>query len=189
MPGERCGARTRPAANSSGAQTTELAPNYFSVGPTGGSATRSSTNSSRHFKVWRRFVKRMETGPQQNSLSRFALSSKRQPRLAQMEHAAVRGNSGQPSKRQKRGRLPTRGNRRRPRQITAVRDDLAYVSVDETEPVDVMPNPDRPYFAHLAMCKDQKKDDKTAPIQPPLGWVLSKWTEETFSRSSDELRK
>ena len=48
------------------------------------------------------------------------------------------------------------------------------MSVDETEPVDVMPNPDRPYFAHLAMCKDQKKDDKTAPIQPPLGWVLSK---------------
>jgi hypothetical protein len=65
-------------------------------------------------------------------------------------------------------------------QIAAVHDNSAGVSVDETEPVDITRNPDRPYFAHLAMCKDQKKDDKTAPIQPPLGWVLSKWTQKHF---------
>jgi hypothetical protein len=34
-------------------------------------------------------------------------------------------------------------------------------------------NAESPYFAHLAMCE-------TAPIQPPLGWMLSNWTQEHF---------
>jgi hypothetical protein len=64
-------------------------------------------------------------------------------------------------------------------QIAAVRDYSRDVSVDDTEPVDVKLSPDRPYFAHLAMCKDPK-DKEPAPIEPPLGWVLSKWTQEHF---------
>ena len=64
-------------------------------------------------------------------------------------------------------------------QIAAVRDYSRDVSVDDTEPVDVKLSPDRPYFAHLAMCKDPK-DNELAPIQPPLGWVLSKWTQDHF---------
>jgi hypothetical protein len=35
-----------------------------------------------------------------------------------------------------------------------------------------------PYFAHIAMCKE----GQPAPIQPPLGWVLSKATQKDFGR-------
>jgi hypothetical protein len=59
-------------------------------------------------------------------------------------------------------------------------------------------NPESPYFAHLAMCKEATagKDPKAKnppPIQPPLGWMLSKWTEDNFPSllsecgNSDEL--
>jgi hypothetical protein len=65
-------------------------------------------------------------------------------------------------------------------QIAAILDNSGKVSIDETEPVDVKLNPDRPYFAHLAMCKDPEAG-KLAPIQPPLGWVLSKWTQDHFA--------
>jgi hypothetical protein len=72
------------------------------------------------------------------------------------------------------------------KQIAATRDNSADVGVDETQPVDVKLKPDRPYFAHLAMCKDPKGNDpKGTPIQPPLGWMLSKWTEDHF----DDLLK
>jgi hypothetical protein len=46
----------------------------------------------------------------------------------------------------------------------------------EEESVNATPpdaNLESPYFAHLAMCKD-------APVQPPLGWVLSDWTQRHF---------
>src|SRR5262249_21917893 len=33
-----------------------------------------------------------------------------------------------------------------------------------------------PYFAHLAMCME----GNPAPVQPPLGWVLSKATQDAF---------
>jgi hypothetical protein len=39
--------------------------------------------------------------------------------------------------------------------------------------------PAKPYFAHLAMCKDHKKGEP-APVQPPLGWVLSDATRQAF---------
>jgi hypothetical protein len=39
--------------------------------------------------------------------------------------------------------------------------------------------PHKPYFAHLAMCKDHK-EGKSAPVQAPLGWVLSDATREAF---------
>jgi hypothetical protein len=39
----------------------------------------------------------------------------------------------------------------------------------------------KPYFAHLAMCTDHA-DGESAPIQPPLGWVLSKETQDNFKR-------
>ncbi|HEY8033473.1 MAG TPA: hypothetical protein VIF02_14170 [Methylocella sp.] len=39
--------------------------------------------------------------------------------------------------------------------------------------------PHKPYFAHLAMCKDHEQG-KPAPVQAPLGWVLSDATSEAF---------
>jgi hypothetical protein len=33
---------------------------------------------------------------------------------------------------------------------------------------------DKPYFAHLAMCRHDDYGD--VPVQPPLGWVLSRST-------------
>ena len=35
---------------------------------------------------------------------------------------------------------------------------------------------ENPYFAHIAMCKE----GAPTPVQPPLGWVLSKATQEGF---------
>jgi hypothetical protein len=64
-----------------------------------------------------------------------------------------------------------------PAQIDATRNRPNDVNVDETEPVPF--SADGPYFAHLAMCKDPKLGEP-APIQPPLGWVLSKWTQDHF---------
>ena len=119
----------------------------------------------------------METGRQRNSPSKFVPSSQR-PSGADGEPRCPR-QFGQPFATRQ---AVSRATFAEPSQtqIAAVRDYSRNVSVDETEPVDVKPNPDRPYFAHLAMCKDQKEDDKTAPIQPPLGWVLSKWTQRHF---------
>jgi hypothetical protein len=37
---------------------------------------------------------------------------------------------------------------------------------------------DNPYFAHLAMCEE----GQPAPVQPPLGWVLSQATQEAFGK-------
>jgi hypothetical protein len=71
-----------------------------------------------------------------------------------------------------------------PTQVADVRDNSEDVIADETEAVDVTLKPDHPYFAHLAMC-ETPKGDEPAPIQPPLGWVLSKWTEDHF----DDLLK
>jgi hypothetical protein len=56
-------------------------------------------------------------------------------------------------------------------QTAATFDDSKDVSLAEAEPVKVKSG--SPYFAHLAMCKP-------APIQPPLGWVLSKATQDHF---------
>jgi hypothetical protein len=65
-----------------------------------------------------------------------------------------------------------------PQTQTAVTfDDSKDVSLAEAEPVEV--KSDSPYFAHLAMCK-VGKPGKPTPIQPPLGWVLSKATQDHF---------
>jgi len=66
---------------------------------------------------------------------------------------------------------------RSPAQMSATLHDSKAVSLDEAE--DLEAKPDRPYFAHLAMCKDAKGNEP-APIQPPLGWVLSKTTQDKF---------
>ena len=65
-----------------------------------------------------------------------------------------------------------------PQTQTAVTfDDSKDVSLAEAKPVEVKSN--SPYFAHLAMCK-VGKPGKPTPIQPPLGWVLSKATQDHF---------
>jgi hypothetical protein len=62
--------------------------------------------------------------------------------------------------------------------------DLSEEAIaDKSPPFDA--NADSPYFAHLAMCKEgttskDPKARKLAPIQPPLGWMLSKWTQDKF---------
>ena len=48
--------------------------------------------------------------------------------------------------------------------------------VNLAETVDVKAKPGAPYFAHLAMCKEDKLG-KPVLIQPPLGWMLSKATQ------------
>jgi hypothetical protein len=55
--------------------------------------------------------------------------------------------------------------------ITADRGKDAYLT--NSEPVKAKAN--KPYFAHLAMCKSDDKGVVT--VQPPLGWVLSKATQ------------
>jgi hypothetical protein len=61
------------------------------------------------------------------------------------------------------------------------------VAVDDTKPFAA--KADEPYFAHLAMCKEDEADQppaandggaKEPPVQPPLGWVLAKATQERF---------
>jgi hypothetical protein len=50
------------------------------------------------------------------------------------------------------------------------------VRVDETQPFDA--NPGGPYFAHLAMCTEKQGEPPT--LKAPLGWVLSKATQDHF---------
>ena len=60
------------------------------------------------------------------------------------------------------------------------------IAIDQSKPFEGQPN--LPYFAHLAMCKDDSDDpdqprgstDPPPPLQPPLGWVLSQATQEHF---------
>ncbi len=51
------------------------------------------------------------------------------------------------------------------------------VSLDETQPFDVS-SLDSPYFAYLAMCTEKPGQPPT--LKAPLGWVLSKATQDHF---------
>jgi hypothetical protein len=48
------------------------------------------------------------------------------------------------------------------------------VKVDESAPAQA--SHEKSYFAHLAMCKE----GQPSPVQPLLGWVLSKETQAAF---------
>jgi hypothetical protein len=50
-------------------------------------------------------------------------------------------------------------------------------SVSQSTPAEA--SHDNPYFAHLAMCTHHEPDE-AAPVQPPLGWVLSSATQQAF---------
>ena len=63
-------------------------------------------------------------------------------------------------------------------QAAAALSNAKDVTVDESDPVEARPN--MPYFAHLAMCSKDHKPDEVAPVQPPLGWVLSRATQRAF---------
>jgi len=54
-------------------------------------------------------------------------------------------------------------------------DKSKDVNLAQAEPVKAKPG--APYFAHLAMCKEDKRG-KRVLIQPPLGWMLSKATQD-----------
>jgi hypothetical protein len=56
--------------------------------------------------------------------------------------------------------------------VTAGRGKTA----DVTDAKAVTAKPDKPYFAHLAMCTSDEQTEP--PVQPPLGWVLSLATRE-----------
>jgi hypothetical protein len=163
------------AANSSIAPTTVRPPNYFSVDPTGvGNALVNE------FVAPFQGLEKVREAHGNWAAAELALEVCAEftaAEASQTQKVAARDNSGEPSKIQS-GVAPGNSGEPSQTQIAAVRDNSADVSVDETEPVDVTPNPDRPYFAHLAMCKDPKA--KEPPIQPPLGWVLSKWTQKHF---------
>jgi hypothetical protein len=62
-------------------------------------------------------------------------------------------------------------------QTAATLDDSKDVTVSEVKAIKA--EPDNPYFAHLAMC-GAGKTGELEPIQPPLGWVLSKATQDRF---------
>jgi hypothetical protein len=51
------------------------------------------------------------------------------------------------------------------------------VGLDDSEPVRA--KPDKPYFAHLAMCTEKPGEPPT--LKAPLGWVLSKATQDHFA--------
>ena len=59
-------------------------------------------------------------------------------------------------------------------QTAATLDRAKNENVDQSPPAAA--SHENPYLAHLAMCMD----GKPAPVQPPLGWVLSKATQDAF---------
>ena len=61
-------------------------------------------------------------------------------------------------------------------QTAAVLDKAKNETVTNSSPVKA--SHDNPYFAHLAMCEE----GQPAPVQPPLGWVLSQATQEAFGK-------
>ena len=107
-----------PAANSSGAQTTELAPNYFSVGPTG-----VGNPFVNEFVAPFQGLEKVREAHGNWAAAELALevcAKFKAAELAQMEHAAVRGNSGQPSKKRNEVASDNSGEPSQT-QITAVR--------------------------------------------------------------------
>ena len=58
----------------------------------------------------------------------------------------------------------------------ATLDEGKDVGLDDSEPLKA--KPDNPYFAHLAMCREKPGEPPT--LKAPLGWVLSKATQEHF---------
>ena len=73
------------------------------------------------------------------------------------------------------GRRPLRNRRRR---RPPPRSTKQRMRIGTSKPATARPN--NPYFAHLAMCRDDKGD--LMPVQPPLGWVLSKATQDAFDQ-------
>jgi hypothetical protein len=59
-------------------------------------------------------------------------------------------------------------------QTAAALDKAKNGSVSQSTPVEA--SKENPYFAHLAMCTE----GDPAPVQPPLGWVLSNATRKAF---------
>jgi hypothetical protein len=57
-------------------------------------------------------------------------------------------------------------------QAAAIADRGKDAYLSNSEPVKA--KADKPYFAHLAMCRSDNQGDVS--VQPPLGWVLSQAT-------------
>ena len=55
------------------------------------------------------------------------------------------------------------------------------MGLDDSEPLKA--KPDNPYFAHLAMCTENWR---VADAPAPLGWVLSKATQDHFAELLEE---
>jgi heme exporter protein D len=72
---------------------------------------------------------------------------------------------------------PTAGTTAQPTSQTMAADTAGRgKTADVADAKAVISKPDKPYFAHLAMCTSDGQ--KEAPIQPPLGWVLSAATQK-----------
>ena len=103
-----------PAANSSGAQTTELPPNYFSVGPTG-VGNPFVNEFVAPFQGLEKVREAHGNWAAAELALEFALSSPR-PRWRKWSTPLSAANSGQPSKKRNEVSLATiRGSRRKRR--------------------------------------------------------------------------
>jgi hypothetical protein len=67
-------------------------------------------------------------------------------------------------------------------QTAATLDEGKGVGLDDSESLKA--KPDNPYFAHLAMCTEKKGEPPT--LKAPLGWVLSKATQDHFHELLEE---
>jgi hypothetical protein len=157
----------------SAGQTSARLPNYFSVDPSG--VENALVNE---FLAPFQGLEKVREAHGNWAAAELALEicTERNGGPSETQTAASTGVSGEPSQ----------------IEVAAVRDNSADVIVDvETKPVNAKVHLDRPYFAHLAMCKEAtaSKDPKVnnpAPIQPPLGWMLSTWTQDNFPRLLSE---
>jgi hypothetical protein len=78
-------------------------------------------------------------------------------------------------------------------QIAETFDNSKYANLDDSHSLEASPN--GPYFAHLAMCTE--RPGKPSTLKPPLGWVLSKATQDAFKQqrlfnqcgNDDQLRE
>jgi hypothetical protein len=161
-------AEREPVSNSkaSSGQTSVRPPNYFSVDPSG--VENALVNE---FVAPFQGLEKVREAHGNWAAAELALEicTERNAERPQPQTAAARDNL--------RATFLT--------QNAVVRENSADVIADETNPVAVKVHGDRPYFAHLAMCEEATagKDPKVKnppPIQPPLGWMLSKETQDNF---------
>ena len=159
MPGERRRARRRAARSRRRSQTPAGSPNYLSF------------DQKQVENAWLNEFLAPVPGHQERARGarKPGRGRTRRPNLHGISRTAKSGSGpahhASPARRRRsrhRRKPPARSTKQRTRPST------------NSSPVEA--SHDNPYFAHLAMCEE----GQPAPVQPPLGWVLSKATQEAF---------